>query len=84
MTAYTAANPVFAPTGGAARSLRAQGALWTPLNVLAYTTKSYCMINILYDLLALLAVGTGCSAPACWPPPFGRWRDAYTVRRFWG
>ena len=33
---------------------------------------------------ALLSVGLGGSSPTLWPDIWGRWVDAYTVRKLWG
>jgi len=33
---------------------------------------------------SLVSVGSGWSKPDMWPDIFGKWSDAYTVRRFWG
>ena len=81
---YVATNPIFALTGTEARSLRAQGLFFTPLNVVGYMAMSHCTFNMTYDVIGLLAVATGYSEPKYWPVPFGRWRDSYTIRRFWG
>jgi hypothetical protein len=81
---YLDLNPIFALSGREARSLRAQGPVFTLLNVVGFVTTSYCAINMAYDTIALIAVGSGYSEPKRWPVPFGKWRDSYTVRRFWG
>ena len=44
----------------------------------------YCVTSIGYNVLGIVAVGTGISEVPAWRPPFGRLADAYTVRRFWG
>jgi hypothetical protein len=36
------------------------------------------------NFVALVCVGLGRSSPTLWPNMMGRWRDAYTLRRFWG
>jgi hypothetical protein len=33
---------------------------------------------------SMICVGSGLSEPTVWPHLFGKWSDAYTVRRFWG
>lgn len=40
-------------------------------------------MEVIALLAALVAVGTGLSRPAEWPPFFGSVADAWTVRRFW-
>ncbi|MBE3046076.1 membrane bound O-acyl transferase family-domain-containing protein [Candidatus Bathyarchaeota archaeon] len=42
------------------------------------------IMDFIYRAMSLVAVGTGISEPADWPPFFGRMRDAYTIRYFWG
>lgn len=84
MQTYIALNPIFSLPEQEARSLRSQGLLLNVLNVLAYMGKSYGMLNMGYDGMALVSVAFGFSEPKYWPVVFGRWRDAYTVRRFWG
>ena len=32
----------------------------------------------------MVTVATNNSEPQAWPHPFGHWKDAYTIRRFWG
>lgn len=49
--------------------------------VVGFTTIS--IIDGVYILSAIVAVGSGYSDPASWPPCFGRLRDATSVRRFW-
>ncbi|EKM57183.1 uncharacterized protein PHACADRAFT_119470 [Phanerochaete carnosa HHB-10118-sp] len=77
-------NPVFSLPADRFVSLRSQGPLFTMLSVAAYMTRAYCMLNIPYDLFALVSVACRISEPMYWPVVFGQWRDAYTVRRFWG
>jgi hypothetical protein len=42
------------------------------------------IIGSLSRLFSIIAVASGLSSPEQWPPFFGRMRDAYTVRNFWG
>ena len=80
---YISTNPLFSLSGDAARSMRSQGPVLIVFNVAAYMALSYCTLNIYYDAIALLAVVFGLSESKDWPVAFGKWRDAYTVRRFW-
>ncbi|KAA1468428.1 hypothetical protein DENSPDRAFT_927349 [Dentipellis sp. KUC8613] len=65
-------------------SVGAAGALWRCANVASMMSTGYAMINVHYSLCAVLAVGAGLSGTDAWPDMFGRWADAWTVRRFWG
>jgi len=47
-------------------------------------TTCYALIDIAYTVAAIAAVGSGYSKPTVWPPCFGSWSDATTVRRAWG
>ena len=40
-------------------------------------------LGLLYNLTSFISVATFLTAPASWPPVFGRWTKAYTLRRFW-
>jgi hypothetical protein len=40
-------------------------------------------MDLSYRLIAAVAVAMGWGGPADWPPMFGPWTDAWTVRRFW-
>ena len=53
------------------------------INVPAYIALPYCTLNIYYDAAALVAVALRFSEPWAWPVAFGKFREAYTVRRFW-
>ncbi len=45
---------------------------------------AYCLINGVWNLYAAAAVGVFGADVRQWPPIFGRVREAYTLRRFWG
>ena len=81
---FMALNPIFWLSEHEARSLRSQSFALNVLNVAAYMGRSYSMLNLGYDATALVLVALGLSEPKSWPVVFGRWRDAYTIRRFWG
>ncbi|KAK4151731.1 membrane bound O-acyl transferase family-domain-containing protein [Chaetomidium leptoderma] len=52
--------------------------------VLGYWTVQYVVIDLLYGLLALVAVGLGVTEVRGWVPAFGSVADARGVRLFWG
>ncbi|KAJ4492348.1 membrane bound O-acyl transferase family-domain-containing protein [Lentinula lateritia] len=44
----------------------------------------YAGIRFYYFTVALVCVGLGVSDPQNWPEAFGSWKEAYSVRNFWG
>ena len=81
---YLDLNPLFSLPEAKALSVRDQGPLLQLFNVLAYATRSYCMLTVPYDATSVAAVALGFTEPKAWPTVVGRWKDAYTLRRFWG
>ena len=47
-------------------------------------TSICCIIQLLYSAAAVVSVASGLSEPRRWRPVFGDWREAVTLRRFWG
>lgn len=45
---------------------------------------SYTTIDIPWLIVCILGVGSGYSEPKAWPPQFGYFSDATTLRRAWG
>ena len=82
--AYIWYNPLFSRVGDSTASVSSQGYPWVLFNVLAGGVKAYTMLHLLQSLSAVILVGLGLSDPKYWPKLFGNWKDAYTVRRFWG
>ena len=37
-----------------------------------------------HGIFALVCIGLGSSSSTLWPDIWGRWEDAYTVRKYWG
>jgi len=52
--------------------------------VLVTWIATYCIISAEYHFAALIAVGSGFSEPRSWPPMFGSFADAWSIRQFWG
>ncbi|KAG6329409.1 hypothetical protein ID866_9680, partial [Astraeus odoratus] len=77
---YTHCNPVFVSTA----SLGSQIYLLRCLNVSVVLSLFYTGLTSVYYATAIVAVGANIHEPSQWPDPFGYWKDAYTVRRFWG
>ena len=72
------------PTDGPEAYLAAVPLLRRVPYVLAYGRIAQATISTPYNLFALLCVGFGLSSPTLWPDMWGRWGDAYTVRKLWG
>ena len=51
---------------------------------LQYILTTFLNLQLVHSVLSIVCVGIGLSDPEEWPPLFGQWREAYTVRRFWG
>ena len=77
-------NPMFHLTHEAAREAHARRPGLLAFNCFCFMVAFYGTVAVLYDALALASVALGLSESRVWPAAFGRWRDAYTVRRFWG
>lgn len=77
---YMHSNPVFS-TGA---SIASQGYILRCVNIIATYSGFYGFIYCYCSLLAVVAVAINHSEPQAWPHPFGHWKDAYTIRRFWG
>ena len=54
------------------------------LYVLAFGARMASSFHVLHGILSLVCVVFGRSSPTLWPDLWGRWSDAYTIRRFWG
>ncbi|KIM90059.1 hypothetical protein PILCRDRAFT_812871 [Piloderma croceum F 1598] len=83
---YMHLNPLFSRSlsGSGALPITAQGYVFSCANIIAYMGRIYCSFQLQYSLLSVLCVAIGFYEAKDFPPVFGRWRDAYTLRRFWG
>ena len=52
--------------------------------LIMFLLTAYGVIHVPFILLSLVALLLRMSRPEDWPDMFGRWSDAYTLRRFWG
>ena len=52
--------------------------------VLSYGMMMGTGTSVLHNAVALVCVGLGHSSATLWPDMWGRWGDAYTVRKLWG
>lgn len=55
-----------------------------PFTVLLPAFSIYGIFTIPYNIASIAMVLFGYSEPQNWPPLFGSFLDAYTLRRFWG
>jgi len=81
MQTYTAKYPHTEPY--AWPSLTGYRWLWQ-INIFGWVLPAVTMLGMQHCVVSAIAVATGISAPEAWPPLFGSWTDAWTVRRFWG
>jgi len=72
------------PTDGSETYLAAVPLLRRVPYILSYGLMMGAGASIGHNLLVLACVGLGHSSPALWPDIWGRWGDAYTVRKLWG
>ncbi|KAI6151470.1 hypothetical protein EDD17DRAFT_1136634 [Pisolithus thermaeus] len=79
-TLYMRCNPAL--LSGA--SVTSQGYIIQCLNVAAAFCHSYAILTCIHCVLAVLAVSVNFDEPQAWPQPFGHWKNAYTIRKFWG
>lgn len=81
---YIHTNPLFQLPMSEAVSITSQGYLRQCLNIIAWGCTPYGMMTMSYYIIGAASVAFGISEPKVWVDPYGRWKDAYTVRRFWG
>ena len=89
MTSALALSPVFdyrvhAPTDGPETYLAAVPLLRRVPYILAWSIGTGASACAIHNFTALVYIGLGFSSPTLWPDMWGRWRDAYTVRKLWG
>ncbi|KZT01306.1 uncharacterized protein LAESUDRAFT_731292 [Laetiporus sulphureus 93-53] len=82
--AYQRAHPLFSRQAADIFSLATQGYVQRCINIFVRLSSPVALIGLQYALLAAIVVALGISEPGDWPDMYGRWSDAYTVRRFWG
>ncbi|KAF8993358.1 membrane bound O-acyl transferase family-domain-containing protein [Cyathus striatus] len=54
------------------------------LHTAIYAAAGWAGFAMVYTMAAIVFVGLNVSDVSEWPHAFGKWSDAYTVRRFWG
>ncbi|KAM5531371.1 hypothetical protein V8D89_014964 [Ganoderma adspersum] len=78
--------PLYALRGTPAFPTGLHGYVMDTLCMLARVVNAYghTMLWLTGFAMVCVATGLGNGDPEMWPDLFGRWADAYTVRRFWG
>lgn len=71
-------------TDGAGTYIRARPLLLQFANVAVWGFAAVCSMSMTFYGAAALSVGLGLHEPKGWPPMFGSFAQAYTVRTFWG
>ncbi|KAI6119574.1 membrane bound O-acyl transferase family-domain-containing protein [Pisolithus croceorrhizus] len=79
-TLYMRCNPAL--FSGA--SFTSQGYIMQCLNVAVAFCQYYAILACIHCAAAVLAVVVNLNEPQAWPQLFGHWKDAYTIRKFWG
>ena len=77
-------NRVHDPAGGPEAHLAAARVFRRAPYIIAWSFGTGASMCAVHNIMALVCVGLGYSSPTLWPDMWGRWGDAYTVRRFWG
>ena len=72
------------PTDGPETYLAAVPLLRRSPYVLSYGLMARAAIVAAHNVVALVCVGLARSSPPLWPDMWGRWGDAYSVRKLWG
>ena len=77
-------NRVHDPIDGPETYLAAVPLLRRVPYVLSHIIRLRTSMSAVNNAIALVCVGLCNSSPTLWPDVWGRWRDAYTVRKLWG
>ncbi|KAJ3928465.1 MAG: hypothetical protein NXY57DRAFT_1041606 [Lentinula lateritia] len=54
------------------------------LNVWIFALPGAATLQLQYKMFSIISTAAGFYRPEDWPELFGKWSDAYTIRRFWG
>ncbi|KAL1746996.1 membrane bound O-acyl transferase family-domain-containing protein [Schizophyllum fasciatum] len=81
---YLTHNPITSSLAMERIQPSTQGPIFQALSSLMYMGNFWADSQIAYCLLSAVCVGCGFSRPQMWPPLWGSFWDAFTVRRLWG
>ena len=89
LTLMQAGNPAFDPrvhdpADGPETYLAAIPLLRRVPYVLGFGFWLETTFRLMHNVVALVCVGLGGSSPTLWPNIWGRWGDAFTIRKLWG
>ena len=77
-------NRVHDPSDGPEAYLAAIPLLRRVPYILSHVIGFGTSMSAFYNAMALVYVGLFNASPTLWPDIWGRWRDAYTLRKLWG
>jgi len=72
------------PSDGPETYLSAVPLLHRAPYILSYGIMMGTGTGVVHNIMALVCVGIFRSSPTLWPDIWGRWGDAYTLRKLWG
>ncbi|KAF9047047.1 hypothetical protein BDZ89DRAFT_1058102 [Hymenopellis radicata] len=78
---YNRLNPAFHAQG---ISTAARPMVWRYFDLAVWACTAQVHLRLLHGIVSMISVALGVTTPQEWVHPFGYWRDAYTLRRFWG
>ncbi len=81
LSIYNRSNPAFHAQG---ISMAVRPMVWRYLDLAAWACTGQVYLRLLHGIMSMISVALGVTTPQEWVHPFGYWRDAYTLRRFWG
>ena len=58
--------------------------LWRFWSVSLIVFTQWCTLSTMHTSFSIFFVASRLSTPDSWPDAFGKWSDAYTLRKFWG
>ncbi|KAL1747000.1 membrane bound O-acyl transferase family-domain-containing protein [Schizophyllum fasciatum] len=81
---YLTHNPITSTRAAEHIAPSSQGPVFRILSSFLYMGNFWADSQLQYCILSALVVGCGADEPQSWPPLWGTFWDAFTVRRLWG